>query len=131
MNIPGSRLEANPRARFQWLKQSLALVATLVALLVISAPANSASGDGEAAPPIERPENLPRQEVRDMIARMSDDQVRELIITQLDKVAEESELVGADNAAAYVDQMTSEVQMAARCCFGLSSLTTGFTPCLV
>jgi small-conductance mechanosensitive channel len=112
MNIPDARLEANPRARFQWLKQSLALAATLVALLVISAPANSASGDGEAAPPTEMPENLTRQEIRDMIARMSDDQVRELIITQLDKVAEESTPVGVGNAATYVDQMTSEVQVA-------------------
>ncbi len=112
MNIPDTTLEASPRARFQWLKQSLAVAATLVALLLISAPAISASGDGEAASPIDMPENLTRQEVRDMIARMSDDQVRELIITQLDKVAEESAPVGAGDAAAYVDQMTSEVQMA-------------------
>ena len=42
---------------------------------------------------------------------MSDDQVLELIIAQLDKVAEES-APGAGNAAAYVDQMTSGVQVA-------------------
>jgi len=112
MNIPVATPEANRRARFQWLIRYLAVAATLVALLVASAPAYSASSDRATAAPVELPENFTRQEVRDLIARMSDDQVRALIITQLDKVAEESELVGAGNAAAYVDQMTSEIQMA-------------------
>ena len=112
MSIPGATLEASLRVKFQWLIRSLAVAATLVALLVASASAYPASGDGATAAPVELPENLTRQEVRDLIARMSDDQVRELIIAQLDKVAEESALVGAGNAAAYVDQMTSEVQVA-------------------
>ena len=111
MSIPVATPEANPRARFQWLIRSLAVAATLVALLVAPAPAYSAFGDGATAAPVELPENLSRQEVRDLIARMSDDQVRELIIAQLDKVAEES-APGAGNAAAYVDQMTSGVQVA-------------------
>jgi small-conductance mechanosensitive channel len=112
LSIPDATLESNPRARFQWLKQSLAVAATLVALLVAPAPAYSASGEGEGAAPIELPDNLTRQEVRDLIARMSDHQVRELIITQLDKVAEDSALGGMDAAATYVDQMTSGVQVA-------------------
>jgi len=112
LSIPVATPEANPRARFQWLKRSMAVAATLVALLVTPAPAYPASGDGATAAPVELPENFTRQEVRDLIARMSDDQVRELIIAQLDKVAEESAPVGADNAAAYVDQMTSGVQVA-------------------
>ena len=112
MSIPVATPEANPRTRFQWLIRSLAVAARLVALLVASASAYSASGDGATTAPIELPENLTRQEVRDLIARMSDDQVRELIIAQLDKAAEESTPVGAGNAAAYVDQMTSGVQVA-------------------
>ena len=88
------------------------MAATLVALLVVSAPVFSASGDGAAAAPVELPENLTRQEVRDLIARMSDDQVRELIIAQLDKVAEESAPVGMDAAATYIDQMTNGVAVA-------------------
>ncbi len=112
MSIPVATPEANPRARFQWLIRSLAVAATLVALLVASAPAYSASGDGATAAPVELPENFTRQEVRDLIARMSDDQVRELIIAQLDKVAEESALVGMDAAATYIDQMTNGIQVA-------------------
>ena len=81
MSIPVATPEANPRARFRWLIRSLAVAATLAAFLVAPAPAYSASGEGESATPVELPENLTRQEVRDMIARMSDDQVRELIIT--------------------------------------------------
>ena len=42
-----------------------------------------------AATPVEIPENLTQEEVRDLVARLSDDQVRELIINQLDKVAAE------------------------------------------
>ena len=61
MNIPGVTLEATPRTRFQWLKQSLAVAATLVALLVAPAPAYSASGEGESAAPVEMPENLTRK----------------------------------------------------------------------
>ncbi len=111
MSIPVATPEANPRARFQWLIRSLVAV-MLVALLVASAPVFSASGDGAAAAPVELPENLTRQEVRDLIARMSDDQVRELIIAQLDKVAEESAPVGMDAAATYIDQMTSGIVVA-------------------
>jgi len=111
MSISVATPDANQPARFQWLIRSMAVAATLVALLVASAPVYSAFGDGATAAPVELPENLTRQEVRDLIARMSDDQVRELIIAQLDKVAEES-APGAGNAAAYVDQMTSGVQVA-------------------
>jgi len=112
MSIPGTTLEANQRARVHWLKRSLAVAATVVALLAVSAPARSASGEGESAAPVEMPENLTRQEVRDMVARMSDDQVRELIIAQLDKVAEDQAQVEVDTAATYINRMTSGVQVA-------------------
>ncbi len=42
-------------------------------------------GDAEPAV-VEIPDDLTREQVRDLIARLSDDQVRELIITQLDKL---------------------------------------------
>ncbi len=64
-------------------------------LLGISLPAIAQmvpSGNAEPAP-VEIPEELTREQVRDLIARLSDDQVRELIITQLDKLAQEQSSV--------------------------------------
>ncbi|HEY5739367.1 MAG TPA: mechanosensitive ion channel family protein [Gammaproteobacteria bacterium] len=65
-----------------------ALVSLLLGL-VLSMPLPAAaqqSADGET-PAVEIPENLTREEVRDLVARLSDDQVRDLVITQLDKLA--------------------------------------------
>jgi len=57
------------------------------------------------------PENLTREQVRDLVARMSDSEVRDLIISQLDKLAVEPG--SADAAAAYVDQLTTGLEVAA------------------
>jgi hypothetical protein len=54
--------------------------------------------------PVEIPENLTQAQVRDLIARMSDDQVRELIIQQLDKNALAADQ--ASDASAYFDQLS-------------------------
>lgn len=44
-----------------------------------------------AEAPVEIPEDLTPQEVRDLIARLSDEEVREIVIKQLDKVAIDGE----------------------------------------
>jgi small-conductance mechanosensitive channel len=64
---------------------------------------------GEATS-VEIPENLTREQVRDLIARMSDDQVRQLIISQLDKLAAEENQTS--DAAAYLGQLRQGMQVA-------------------
>ena len=72
--------------RYDYLPTALAsLLLGLVLTMPLPAAAQQ-SADGEA-PAIEIPENLTREEVRDLVARLSDDQVRDLVITQLDKLA--------------------------------------------
>lgn len=66
---------------------------------------------------IEIPQDLTQEQVRDLIARMSDAEVRELIITQLDKVA----IAQAESADAtkYVDYLSTGVQVARKSLLGL------------
>ena len=64
---------------------------------------------GEATS-VEIPEDLTREQVRDLIARLSDDQVRQLIISQLDKLALEKDQT--TDAAAYVGQLRQGMQVA-------------------
>jgi small-conductance mechanosensitive channel len=65
-----------------------ALAALLLGLVLAMPPPAAAqeAGDGEPLA-VEIPENLTREEVRDLVAHLSDDQVRDLVITQLDKLA--------------------------------------------
>ncbi len=60
--------------------------------------------------PIEVPEDLTQEQVRDLIARLSDDQVRELIITQLDKLATQQDQ--AADPAAYAGQLREGMHVA-------------------
>jgi small-conductance mechanosensitive channel len=60
--------------------------------------------------PIEVPEDLTREQVRDLVARLSDDQVRELIITQLDKLAAQQDQAG--DAEAYVGLFREGIKVA-------------------
>jgi len=62
------------------------------------------------AAPVEIPQDLTQEQVRDLIARMSDAEVRELVITQLDKVAIAQD--ESAHAAQYVDYLGSGVQVA-------------------
>jgi small-conductance mechanosensitive channel len=65
----------------------------------------------ETAPAtVEIPENLTRAEVRDLIARLSDDQVRDLIIRELDRnaLAEDQ----ATDATAYFEQLNTGINAA-------------------
>jgi len=67
---------------------------------LMSTPA-VAQGEGEAAA-IEVPQDLTHEEVRDLVARLSDDEVRALIIQQLDKLA--SSEAEVSTTSAYVEQ---------------------------
>ncbi len=123
MSKPGNTLEANQSPGYWRLMPCLALVATILALLVVSSPAYSQliSGAEESVAPVELPENLTREEVRDLVARMSDDEVRELIISQLDKLADQAQTSDIDTADIYVSQLIKGVEVAA------SSLERVFT----
>jgi len=59
---------------------------------------------------VEIPEDLTQQQVRDLIARLSDSEVRELVIKQLDKIASEPEQ-GIDPAV-YVNQLQTGIKVA-------------------
>jgi len=59
---------------------------------------------------IEIPENLTQQQARDLIARLSDEEVREIVIQQLDKLAAESEQKA--DPAVYVNQLQTGIKVA-------------------
>ena len=61
------------------------------------------SGGEPTATSVEIPEHLTQEQVRDLIARMSDDQVRELVISQLDKLAAGQDQVG--DSANYINHL--------------------------
>ena len=95
---------------------SLMHMGKLLTLLIIAClmPAIAAAQmvPAPAAEPVtvEMPENLTQAEVRDLIARLSDDQVRELIIRELDRkaVAEDAN----SEAAAYFEQLNLGIHAA-------------------
>jgi small-conductance mechanosensitive channel len=60
--------------------------------------------------PVEVPQNLTHEEVRDLVARLSDDEVRELIIRQLDKVAAEQAQAGEQHG--YAEQVRLGIEQA-------------------
>ena len=59
---------------------------------------------------IEIPENLTQQQARDLIARLSDEEVRAIVIRQLDKLAAESEQKA--DPAVYVSQLQTGIKVA-------------------
>jgi len=61
------------------------------------------SSSEPAATAVEIPEHLTHEQVRDLIARLSDDQVRELVISQLDKLAAGQDQAG--DSATYVSHL--------------------------
>ena len=67
------------------------------------------SGD-PAETSLEIPEDLTTQEVRDLVARLSDEEVRELIISQLDKLATKPDHV--PDPAVYVNQLQGGFKVA-------------------
>ncbi|MGB5329342.1 MAG: hypothetical protein WBO58_14060, partial [Gammaproteobacteria bacterium] len=79
-----------------------ALFATPSSLLAQMVPG---AGSEPTAAPVEIPENLTQEQVRDLIARLSDDQVRELVISQLDKLAAGQDQAG--DPATYISQLNA------------------------
>jgi len=62
---------------------------------------SSSQAATEEAQPVALPEHLTRTEVRNLLSRLSDDQVRQLLLQQLDKVAdEEAKAAAADEGSA-------------------------------
>ncbi|MCP4769284.1 MAG: mechanosensitive ion channel family protein [Gammaproteobacteria bacterium] len=59
---------------------------------------------------IEIAENLTQQQARDLIARLSDEEVREIVIKQMDKLASESEPKA--DPAVYVNQLQTGIKVA-------------------
>ncbi|MCZ6487548.1 MAG: mechanosensitive ion channel [Gammaproteobacteria bacterium] len=95
--------------------RSVAAISTIFMLLVASVPVSAqmpVNSDGPS-PTIEWPENLTREEVRDLVARMSDDEVRELIINQLDKLAAAAQSSDNDIAEIYIGQFRKGIEVAA------------------
>ncbi|MCP4389033.1 MAG: hypothetical protein GY802_12115 [Gammaproteobacteria bacterium] len=82
----------------------------LALIIPMTASAQMATSASEQPAAIEVPDNLSREEVRDLIARLSDAQVRELIIGQLDKRAVTQDETA--DAEAYVGQMREGMQVA-------------------
>ena len=92
--------------------RALGLLATLWFAIVIpyAASAQMVPSTAVEPAPVEIPENLTQEQVRDLIARMSDDQVRELIIKQLDKLALQQDQ--AADPTAYVGQLREGMHVA-------------------
>ena len=76
------------------------LFAAPSSLLAQMMPASSSESGATA---VEIPEDLTQEQVRDLIAHLSDDQVRELVISQLDKLTVEQDQAG--ESATYVSQL--------------------------
>ena len=87
------------------------LVALWLAVVVpFAASAQMVPSTAAESAPVEIPENLTREQVRDLIARLSDDQVRELIIRELDKDALTADQ--ATDATAYFEQLNMGINSA-------------------
>jgi small-conductance mechanosensitive channel len=91
--------------------QRFGLLATVWLLLAVPAQlfAQVGLGTEQTAAPMEIPENLTQEQVRDLIARMSDDQVRELIITQLDKLVVTQDQTA--DSSVYVEQLSEGIRV--------------------
>ncbi len=86
---------------FEYLR--FALLPLLLALLLpIPLPAAAQASSAGEQTAIEIPEDLTQAEVRDLVARLSDDEVRALIIQQLDKLARAGTEDSSTNA--YLEQ---------------------------
>jgi len=88
--------------------KSPGLIALLWCAFAIFSPALAA--EESAGNEIEVPDDLTQQEVRDLVARLSDKEVRELIIKQLDKAALPPEQEA--DPVVYVNQFQGGIRMA-------------------
>ena len=90
-----------------WLRLPLLCLALIIP---ITASAQMTTSATEQPVVVEVPDKLNHEQVRDLVARMSDTQVRELIISQLDKLATQQDQV--DDAEAYVGQLREGMEVA-------------------
>ncbi len=100
------------RPSFLWrfVLPRLWLLFLALTLPIVPATAQMVSAPAAAPAPVEVPENLTQADVRDLVARLSDDQVRELIIRELDKDARAAD--EASDATAYFEQLSTGVNSA-------------------
>jgi len=91
---------------------SIGLLAVLWFAFTVFSPAlaQMIPSSEPAATSIEIPEDLTQQQARDLIARLSDEEVREIVIRQLDKLAAESEQKA--DPAVYVNQLQTGIKVA-------------------
>jgi small-conductance mechanosensitive channel len=86
------------------------LVVALSTLAVTGLPAREAIGDEKA---VKLPEPLTREAIRELVSRLSDAEVRELLLAQLDKVAAPTAAAapdsGAKGLAGDVDRARTEI----------------------
>jgi small-conductance mechanosensitive channel len=77
-------------------------------------PALGAAGGAESADTqaVQLPEQLTREQIRDLLSKLSDDQARALLIRELDKQAVDSSEAAADEDVDAVDQIHDVVETA-------------------
>ncbi len=107
-----SRIITNTRALFfgrVLISATLALVLATAtsAGAVLAAEATEAQMGEPVEPPLELTDDLTREEIRDLMSRLSDDQVRELLLQQLDRNAAARDSAEQEDA---VDEVYEEAQ---------------------
>ncbi len=80
---------------------ALRAFAFVLALILLPASAGSAAEGTDTQPEPVLPEQLTESEVRDLVSRLSDDDVRALLIAQLDKVAQAQAESGAEASGGF------------------------------
>lgn len=90
---------------FAFLALNFLLLFPLAASAQVSSPISGSSG-GEASS-VELPEPLTEEAVREMVARMSDDQVRTMLLERLDAVASGATQGAQDSGTTFVDGLVS------------------------
>ena len=102
------------RTNFQPFRSQLGLLAVFWLLFAAPSSLLAQMVPGTSGEPtttaVEIPENLTQEQVRDLIARLSDDQVRGLVISQLDKLAAAQNHAG--DSATYINHLYSGIEIA-------------------
>ncbi len=119
MSYPRNRLRAQSVwriARHEVLRFGFGLLIGLLlaASILVAGPEIQAADIQSSEPNAEGPmlpEQLTRQEIRDLLAQLSDEDVRKLLLRQLDKVAA-SEAVSDDEEPGFIDSFEDTLQTA-------------------
>ena len=94
------------KTSFLMLQSGLLLLALFWALLAtpLSASAQMVPSSEPAPAAIEIPENLTQEQIHELMARLSDDQIREIMISQLEKLAAEQDQTG--DSVTFISQLS-------------------------